>query len=85
MLGCWWHRFSYPKTLNPNYPYDMPQVTDTPGLLDRPDEERNAMEQLTLAVLRHLDSTALFVVDLTEGCGTPVEEQWSLRCVWLGV
>jgi len=55
------------------------QITDTPGLLDRPQEERNSMEKLTLAVLEHLNSTAIFVVDLTEGCGTSLQEQWNLR------
>jgi hypothetical protein len=32
------------------------QVTDTPGLLARADDERNAMELLTLAALSHLPS-----------------------------
>jgi nucleolar GTP-binding protein len=32
------------------------QVTDTPGLLARPDCERNAMELLTLAALSYLPS-----------------------------
>ncbi|KAG1665231.1 hypothetical protein FOA52_011419 [Chlamydomonas sp. UWO 241] len=56
------------------------QVTDTPGLLNRPDEERNKMELLTLATLQHLPTTVLFVVDLTEECGTSVEDQWAIRC-----
>eukprot|EP00892_Ulva_mutabilis_P010762 jgi/Ulvmu1/8058/UM004_0295.1 len=55
------------------------QVTDTPGLLYRPDEERNAMEMLTVATLEHLPTAALFVLDLTEGCGCSVQDQWHIR------
>lgn len=55
------------------------QVTDTPGLLFRPDEERNAMEMLTLATLEHLPTATLFVMDLTEECGCSVQQQWSIR------
>ncbi|GLC36316.1 hypothetical protein PLESTB_000774700 [Pleodorina starrii] len=55
------------------------QVTDTPGLLRRPDVERNRMEQLTLAALGCLDTAVLFVLDLTEECGTSVDDQWAIR------
>lgn len=56
------------------------QVTDTPGLLDREDPERNAMERLTLACVAHLPEAAvLFVADLTEGCGASVAQQWRVR------
>lgn len=55
------------------------QVTDTPGLLDRPDADRNAMELLTLASLQHLPTAAMFVLDLTGDCGTPVHKQWRIR------
>ena len=55
------------------------QVTDTPGLLDRPDAERNAMELLTLATLQHLPTAAIFVLDLTEECGCSIQEQWRIR------
>jgi len=47
-------------------------VTDTPGLLARPDADRNAMEHLTLACLAHLPTRVLFVLDLTAECGTSV-------------
>lgn len=56
------------------------QVTDTPGLLRRPEDERNAMERLTLAALAHLPTAAVFVVDLTGSCGTSVADQWAIRC-----
>ncbi len=55
------------------------QVTDTPGLLDRADGTRNAMEMLTLAALDCLPTSVLFVMDLTEECGTSVQEQWAIR------
>lgn len=55
------------------------QVTDTPGLLRRSDEDRNAMERLTLASLQHLPTAVLFVSDLTAECGTSVANQWAIR------
>lgn len=42
---------------------------DTPGLLDRPAEQRNLMEQLTFASLLHLPTAVIFVLDITELCG----------------
>jgi nucleolar GTP-binding protein len=39
------------------------QVMDTPGLLDRPTEERNEMENLTFASLAHLPTAVIFVFD----------------------
>jgi len=61
------------------------QVTDTPGLLSRPDEFRNAMEKLTLAALEHLPTRVLFVADLTEECGTSlqVRTRVGLGAAWL--
>lgn len=41
------------------------QVTDTPGLLNRKEEDRNKMEMLTLACLTYLPSAIVFVMDLT--------------------
>ncbi|QDZ22827.1 P-loop-containing nucleoside triphosphate hydrolase [Chloropicon primus] len=56
------------------------QVTDTPGLLSRSDEERNEMEGLTMAALEHLDNlVVLFVMDLTGECGTTVKDQLDIR------
>ena len=54
-------------------------MTDTPGLLERPLSERNAMERLTLACLNHLPSAVLFVLDLTAQCGTSVQDQLTIR------
>eukprot|EP00798_Chlamydomonas_sp_ICE-L_P021029 gene21029-27898_t len=55
------------------------QVTDTPGLLARADEDRNKMELLTLAAMDCLPTSVLFVIDLTEECGTSVQDQWEIR------
>lgn len=55
------------------------QVTDTPGLLLRSDDDRNAMEKLTLASLQYLPTAVLFVTDLTGHCGMPVADQWKIR------
>lgn len=57
-------------------------MTDTPGLLNREEDERNAMERLTLASLQFLPTAVLFVADLTGECGTSVADQWEIR--WMG-
>ncbi|KAG2581724.1 hypothetical protein PVAP13_6KG085835 [Panicum virgatum] len=51
------------------------QVTDTPGLLMRHDDDRNNIERLTLAVLSYLPIAVLYVHDLSEDCGTSVADQ----------
>ncbi|CAL5008289.1 unnamed protein product [Urochloa decumbens] len=52
------------------------QVTDTPGLLTRHDDDRNNIERLTLAVLSYLPIAVLYVHDLSEDCGTSVADQY---------
>ncbi len=42
---------------------------DTPGLLDRPEEERNEMERLTFASLLHLPTAVIYVIDHTSQAG----------------
>eukprot|EP00188_Purpureofilum_apyrenoidigerum_P005215 Plantae.Rhodophyta-Purpureofilum_apyrenoidigerum.ctg6589.p1 GENE.Plantae.Rhodophyta-Purpureofilum_apyrenoidigerum.ctg6589~~Plantae.Rhodophyta-Purpureofilum_apyrenoidigerum.ctg6589.p1 ORF type:complete len:134 (-),score=27.14 Plantae.Rhodophyta-Purpureofilum_apyrenoidigerum.ctg6589:563-964(-) len=54
-------------------------MTDTPGLLNRDQDTRNLVEMLSVAAIQHLHSIVLFVVDLTEECGTTVEDQLQLR------
>ena len=54
------------------------QMVDTPGLLDRPMEERNHIEMQAIAALEHIGSLVLFLVDESESCGTPFEEQMNL-------
>lgn len=54
------------------------QVVDTPGLLDRPLEERNEIERQTVAALSHLQGVVLFILDPSEHCGYPIDSQLSL-------
>ena len=51
------------------------QVIDTPGLLDRPLEERNKIELRAILALRHLADVIVFLFDPTETCGYPMSEQ----------
>lgn len=37
------------------------------------------MELLTVATLEHLPTAALFIMDLTEGCGCSCQQQWQIR------
>ncbi|CAM9455406.1 unnamed protein product [Chrysoparadoxa australica] len=57
------------------------QIMDTPGVLSRPDEERNAMEALTLASMQHLPTAVMFVMDLSGQSGnqSSVEKQIEVR------
>ena len=51
------------------------QILDTPGLLDRPMEKRNAMERQAISALTHLADGVLFLLDPTETCGYPLDDQ----------
>ncbi|GAB2290213.1 hypothetical protein Dimus_038094 [Dionaea muscipula] len=57
--------------------YQHFQVTDTPGLLKRCDEDRNNLEKLTLAVLSNLPTAVLYVHDLSGECGTSPFHQFT--------
>ena len=54
------------------------QVVDTPGLLDRPMDERNEIERQTVAALSHLQGVVLYILDPSEHCGYPIGSQLSL-------
>jgi len=54
------------------------QILDTPGLLDRPMDHRNKMERQAIAALTHLANGVLFLLDPTETCGYPLEDQLRL-------
>ncbi len=54
------------------------QVVDTPGILDKPLEERNSVEMLSITALAHLKAAILFFIDVSESCGYTVEEQVDL-------
>lgn len=55
------------------------QIIDTPGLLDRPEEERNGIERQAVSALEHLADAVLFVVDASGECGYPLADQLELR------
>jgi len=55
------------------------QIVDTPGLLDRPEAERNDIEAQAVSALRHLADAVLFVVDASGQCGYPLDAQLELR------
>jgi nucleolar GTP-binding protein len=54
------------------------QIVDTPGLLDRPLEERNPIELQALYALRHLADVIVFLVDPSEHCGYTLDAQLKL-------
>jgi len=51
------------------------QVIDTPGLLDRPLDERNPIELRAILALKHLADVVVFMLDPTETCGYPMADQ----------
>lgn len=51
------------------------QVVDTPGLLDRPLEDRNRIERQAIVALGGIADAVLFLLDPSETCGYPMEEQ----------
>jgi nucleolar GTP-binding protein len=55
------------------------QIVDTPGLLDRPEDERNDIENQAVSALTHLADAIVFVVDASGYCGYPLEAQLELR------
>jgi nucleolar GTP-binding protein len=54
------------------------QFIDTPGILDRPMDERNAIERQALNAIMHLADLLLFIVDASEQCGYPLDDQFHL-------
>ena len=54
------------------------QLIDTPGLLDRPSEERNAIESQAVSALTHLADAVLVMLDASGECGYPIEDQLEL-------
>jgi nucleolar GTP-binding protein len=54
------------------------QLVDTPGVLDRPSEERNAIESQAVSALEHLADAVLYMVDASGDCGYPLEDQLDL-------
>lgn len=61
-----------------DYKYMRWQVIDTPGVLDKPLEERNTIEMQSITALAHLRCTVLYVLDISEQCGYSLEQQTAL-------
>ena len=55
------------------------QIIDTPGLLDRPEQDRNDIERQAVSALEHLGDAVVFLVDASEACGYPLSAQRALR------
>jgi nucleolar GTP-binding protein len=55
------------------------QLIDTPGLLDRPADERNEVESQAVSALEHAAGAVLVVIDPSVDCGYPLDVQRSLR------
>ncbi|WP_232700393.1 NOG1 family protein [Halobacterium wangiae] len=55
------------------------QLVDTPGLLDRPADERNEIENQAVSALAHAGDVILFFLDPSGTCGYPLEDQRALR------
>lgn len=60
------------------YNYQQWQVIDTPGVLDRPLEERNTIEMQSITALAHLRSVIIYIVDFSEQCGYSIQQQLEL-------
>ena len=54
------------------------QFIDTPGVLDRPPEERSGIERQAVAAMVNLASVILVIIDASEHCGYPIEDQFRL-------
>jgi len=54
------------------------QFVDTPGILDRPAEERNQIEKQALSAIMNVAQVVLFILDPSEHCGYPMEVQLHL-------
>ncbi|KAK3281987.1 hypothetical protein CYMTET_10256 [Cymbomonas tetramitiformis] len=61
-----------------DYKYLRWQVIDTPGILDRPLEERNTIEMQSITALAHLRAVVLYIVDISEQCGFTIKQQSEL-------
>jgi nucleolar GTP-binding protein len=54
------------------------QFVDTPGILDRPAEQRNAIEKQALSAMMNVADIILFILDPSEHCGYPMDVQLHL-------
>lgn len=61
-----------------DYKYLRFQVIDTPGILDRPFEDRNIIEMCSITALAHLRAAVLFFLDISGSCGYSIAQQAAL-------
>ncbi|KAG0491481.1 hypothetical protein HPP92_004879 [Vanilla planifolia] len=61
-----------------DYKYLRYQVIDTPGILDRPFEDRNIIEMCSITALAHLRAAVLFFLDISGSCGYSITQQAAL-------
>lgn len=54
------------------------QLIDTPGLLDRPESERNAIEGQAISAIINTADVILFLLDPSTYCGFPLQDQMGL-------
>jgi nucleolar GTP-binding protein len=54
------------------------QVIDTPGLLDRPLEQRNTIEMTAVMAMVHLRAAVVFMLDISGTCGYTIADQVNL-------
>jgi len=57
---------------------DKVQLVDTPGVLDRPAEDRNPIERQALSAIMNIADIILFILDPSERCGYSLDEQLRL-------
>jgi len=61
-----------------DYNYLRWQVIDSPGVLDRPLEDRNTIEMTAITALAHLHACVIFIIDLSPGCKYSIADQCHL-------
>nr|WP_245323571.1 GTPase [Methanomicrobium sp. W14] len=57
---------------------DRIQIVDTPGILDRPVEDRNDIELQAFSAITNLADLIMFIADASEACGYSIESQMNL-------
>jgi nucleolar GTP-binding protein len=60
------------------YKYQNWQIIDTPGILDRPLDERNTIEMKSITALAHLRACIVYILDVSEACGYTIKQQVAL-------
>ena len=64
--------------VNGKYEKKKIQVVEAPGLLDRPEEERNEIEKQGMLALRYLPNLIIFIIDASMHCGYSMDNQLRL-------